>query len=105
MPQEPLCWTSPTQRHLFMNATLDFPRLTATEEAELILQDVFDEDETDIKLSVIEALCAEEGIPFKWQKIKGTNDKELAHWDDIVEAIIEREDDLYLMADSYRNTF
>lgn len=105
MPQEPLCWTSPTQRHLFMNATLDFPRLTATEEAELILQDVFDEDETDIKLSVIEVLCAEEGIPFEWQAKGKGKDKELAHWDDIVEAIIEREDDLYLMADAYRNTF
>lgn len=78
-----------------MNATLDFPRLTASEEAELILQDVFDEGEEDIQLSVLEALCAEEGIAFDWE----------ANGSEIEEIIIEREDDIYMMADSYRNTF
>lgn len=87
-----------------MNATLDFPRLTASEEAELILQDVFG-DETDVQLSVLEALCAEEGIPFQWQQKGNSKDKELANWDAIVEAIIEREDDLYMMADQYKSLF
>lgn len=107
-PEAPRCPRNPyvgrvQHKDTFMNATAEFPRLTATEEAELILQDVFGEDEDDIKLSVLEALCSEEGIPFKWQK-KG-NDMELANWDLIVEAIIEREDDLYTMAEQYKAMF
>lgn len=88
-----------------MNAILDFPRLTAADEADLILQDVFGDDEADVQLSVLEALCTEEGIPFKWQQKGKGKDKELANWDAIVEMIIEREDDLYVMAEQYKSLF
>ena len=99
-PEAPRCPRNPyvgrvQHKDTFMNATAEFPRLTATEEAELILQDVFGEDEDDIKLSVLEALCSEEGIAFDWD-LNGS---------EIENIIIEREDDLYTMADQYKSLF
>jgi hypothetical protein len=48
---------------LYPNAT-EFPRLTASEEANIILQDVFDDAET--MNNVLQNLCEQEGIAFDW---------------------------------------
>lgn len=66
---------------LYPNAT-EFPRLTASEEANIILQDIF--DDADTMNDVLHNLCEEAGIAFDWD----------ANGDEIDALIIDNEDRL-----------
>jgi hypothetical protein len=66
---------------LYPNAT-EFPRLTASEEANIILQDIF--DDADTMNDVLHNLCEEDGIAFDWD----------LNGDEIDALIIDNEDRL-----------
>lgn len=69
---------------LYPNAT-EFPRLTASEEANIILQDIF--DDADTMNDVLHNLCEEAGIAFDWD----------ANGNEIDALIIDNEDRLMEM--------
>lgn len=71
-----------------LNAT--FPRLTASEESNIILQDIFEYD-SDGMNAILGQLCEEEGIAFDWE----------ANGDEIDQLIIGNEDELIAMYQGY----
>lgn len=77
-----------------MNATAEFPTLTASEESNLILQDIFEYD-LDGMNAVLEAFFADQGIAMDWE-ING---------DEMDDLIVECEDELHTMYQMYRDNF
>lgn len=68
----------------------EFPRMTASEECNAILQDVFEYDKEGMD-AVLESLCSAEGIAYDWETVG----------DEIDSLVIENEDALYLMYEEY----
>lgn len=79
-------------RQLMISPVAKFPRLTASEECNLILQDIFEYDKEGMD-AVLESLCAEEGIPYDWETVG----------DEIDNLVIEHEDVIALMYNEYLN--
>jgi len=74
---------------LYPQAT-EFPRLTESEEANIILQDTFQYD-ADGMDAMLQLLCEYDGIAFDWE----------ANGDEIDQLIIDNEDELISMYQSY----
>lgn len=74
---------------LYPQAT-EFPRLTASEEANIILQDTFQFD-ADGMDAMLQQLCDDAGIAFDWE----------ANGEEIDKLIIDNEDELISMYQSY----
>ena len=77
-----------------MNATAEFPTLTASEESNLILQDVFECDQDGMN-AVLEAFFADQGIAMDWD----------LNGDEMDDLIIEHEDELHTMYQMFRDSF
>lgn len=73
------------------NAT--FPRLTASEESNLILQDIFQYD-ADGMNTVLNDFCEENGIAFDWN----------LNGDEIDALIIDNEDELITMYQNHQHS-
>lgn len=74
---------------LYPQATT-FPRFTASEKANLILQDTFEYD-ADGMNAMLQQLCEDAGIAFDWD----------ANGEEIDQLIIDNEDELISMYQSY----
>lgn len=72
---------------------ITFPRLTASEESNLILQDIFQYDSDGMNV-ILNDLCEENGIAFDWD----------LNGDEIDNLIIENEDEMILMYQNYQAT-
>lgn len=75
-----------------ISPSAQFPRLTASEESDLILKNIFEYDKEGMNF-VLESLCAEEGIPYDWETVG----------DEIDNLVIENEDLIALMYEDYLN--
>jgi hypothetical protein len=71
-----------------------FPRMSSSEEANLILQDIFQYDAEGMN-AVLSDLCEQEGIAFDWE----------ANGNEIDNLIIENEDQMHDMYDLYQQAF
>jgi len=71
-----------------------FPRMSSSEEANLILQDIFQYDAEGMN-AVLSDLCEQEGIAFDWE----------ANGNEIDNLIIENEDQMVDMYDLYQQAF
>lgn len=72
---------------------ITFPRMTASEESNLILQDIFQYDSDGMNV-ILNDLCEENGIAFDWD----------LNGDEIDDLIIENEDEMILMYQNYQAT-
>lgn len=69
-----------------------FPRMSASEESNLILQDVFEYDSEGMNL-ILGSLCEENGIAYDWE----------LNGDEIDNLIIDNEDLIAHMYQEYQN--
>lgn len=73
-----------------LSPTTTFPRLTASEEADIILEDIFQYDAEGMN-AVLTQLCEDNGIAFDWYP----------NGEEVEILIIENEDELIAMYQSY----
>jgi hypothetical protein len=72
---------------------VDFPRLTISEESNLILQEIFEYDSEGME-TVLNDFCEENGIAYDWD----------ANGEEIDNLIVDNEDELSLMYQNYQTS-
>lgn len=77
-----------------LSPTATFPRMSSSEEANLILQDIFQYDAEGMN-AVLADLCEQEGIAFDWE----------ANGNEIDNLIVDNEDQMADMYDLYQQAF